>query len=72
MNMQNKVKRAIYPTPGADPGLFRGGGQDSVEYGEVAKGHLGESVGGVSPPTGGVWGATPRKIFKNQPLFPAI
>ena len=49
-------------------------GQDSVEYGEVAKGHLGESVGGVSPPTGGggVWGATPRNIFKNQPLFPAI
>ena len=25
----------------------------------------GEGVGGETPPTGGVWGATPRKKFQN-------
>ena len=44
-----------------------------MEYGEAAEGHLGESVGGISPPTGGGggggWGGTPRgKKSKIDPL----
>ena len=38
-----------------------------MAIGQVAEGHLGEDVGGDSPPTGGVLGATPRNFFQNQP-----
>ena len=38
----------------ADPGIFMGVGQDlrTRVIGQVAEGHLGEGVGGVTPPTG--------------------
>ena len=36
----------------------------------AGKAGCGEGVGGVAPPTGGVWGATPRKIKKKStPIF---
>ena len=37
---------------------YAGNGEAAGEAG------WGEGVGGETPPTGGVWGATPRKIFK--------